>query len=98
MKYLLIGIIRAYQLVISPWFPGSCRYHPTCSSYALEAVRRHGAIKGGWLGLKRIARCHPWSAGGHDPVPDGPAAPSKTAASFPTQPAESPDSHPNRQP
>ncbi len=70
MKYLLIGFIRLYQAIISPWFPGSCRYHPTCSHYGIEALRQHGTLKGGWLTLKRIARCHPWSSGGHDPVPD----------------------------
>ncbi|WP_138430855.1 membrane protein insertion efficiency factor YidD [Fodinibius saliphilus] len=70
MKYLFIGLVRFYQLVISPWIPSSCRYHPTCSQYSLEAFRRHGAIKGFWLTVKRIARCHPWSEGGHDPVPE----------------------------
>ena len=70
MKYLLIGIVRAYQLMISPYFPPSCRYQPTCSSYAIEAISKHGSIKGGWLTIKRIARCHPWSEGGIDPVPE----------------------------
>ncbi len=69
MKYLLIGIVRLYQLIISPYLPSSCRYHPTCSQYGIEALRKHGAIKGGWLTIKRIARCHPWSKGGIDPVP-----------------------------
>ncbi|NGP87474.1 membrane protein insertion efficiency factor YidD [Fodinibius halophilus] len=70
MKYLFIGLVRLYQLVISPWMPSSCRYHPTCSQYSIEAFRRHGAIKGFWLTAKRIARCHPWTEGGHDPVPE----------------------------
>jgi len=70
MKYLFIGLIRFYQLVISPWMPSSCRYHPTCSQYSLEAFRKHGAVKGLWLSVKRVLRCHPWSKGGHDPVPD----------------------------
>lgn len=69
MKYLLIGLVRAYQLMISPYFPPSCRYYPTCSQYTIEALRLHGALKGGWMAAKRIGRCHPWADGGHDPVP-----------------------------
>lgn len=69
MKYLLIGIVRIYQYIISPYLPNHCRYEPTCSRYAVEALKRHGAIKGGWLTLKRIGRCHPWAKGGYDPVP-----------------------------
>lgn len=65
----LIWLVRGYQLMISPFLPPSCRFHPTCSQYALEALRRHGAIKGVWLALRRIFRCHPWHPGGHDPVP-----------------------------
>ncbi|TYP93453.1 hypothetical protein LX73_1157 [Fodinibius salinus] len=70
MKYLFIGLIRLYQNIISPWMPSSCRYHPTCSQYSIEAFRKHGAFKGFWLTVKRISRCHPWSDGGHDPVPE----------------------------
>lgn len=70
MKYLLIGIVRLYQLILSPYLPDSCRYHPTCSQYGIEALSRHGAIKGIWLTIKRIARCHPWGGGGYDPVPE----------------------------
>lgn len=70
MKYLFIGLVRFYQLIISPWMPRSCRYHPTCSQYSIEAFRKHGAIKGIWLSAKRIASCHPWSKGGYDPVPE----------------------------
>ena len=66
---LLIGMIRFYQVVVSPWTPAACRYDPTCSHYALEAVRRHGAGRGGWLALRRILRCHPWGGYGYDPVP-----------------------------
>jgi putative membrane protein insertion efficiency factor len=66
---LLRGLIRVYQLCISPFTPASCRYLPTCSEYAAEAVAKHGACKGGWLALKRLARCHPWGGSGHDPVP-----------------------------
>lgn len=65
----LIWLVRAYQLIISPFVPPSCRFHPTCSHYAIEALEKHGALKGGWLALRRIFRCHPWHPGGHDPVP-----------------------------
>lgn len=61
--------IRGYQIAISPLLPPSCRFSPTCSHYALRAIERHGLAKGGWLAIKRLARCHPWSPGGHDPVP-----------------------------
>ncbi|MEO5338718.1 MAG: membrane protein insertion efficiency factor YidD [Magnetospirillum sp. WYHS-4] len=63
------GLIRGYQLLISPVLPGSCRYEPTCSQYGLEAVTRFGAVRGGWLALRRIGRCHPWGGWGYDPVP-----------------------------
>jgi putative membrane protein insertion efficiency factor len=66
----LIGLVRAYRLLLSPWLGSSCRFDPTCSAYALVALERHGARRGGSLTLMRIARCHPWCAGGHDPVPD----------------------------
>lgn len=62
-------LIRVYQRLISPLFPPSCRFVPTCSNYALTAIERHGLINGGWLALKRIGRCHPWNPGGYDPVP-----------------------------
>ena len=62
-------IIRFYQLAISPLLPPSCRYTPTCSQYALQAIKKHGPFKGGWLAMKRIFRCHPWGGHGHDPVP-----------------------------
>lgn len=61
--------VRAYRLVLSPWVGQSCRFHPTCSAYALEALERHGAFRGGWLTLRRIARCHPWGGSGIDNVP-----------------------------
>ena len=65
----LIWLVRAYQLLVSPFVPPSCRFHPTCSHYAIEALQKHGALKGFWLALRRILRCHPWHPGGHDPVP-----------------------------
>ena len=67
---LLALPVHAYRLIFSPWVGHNCRYHPTCSAYALEALSRHGALKGGWLTLRRIARCHPWGASGVDNVPD----------------------------
>ena len=65
----LIVLIKIYQLLISPLFPPSCRFTPTCSHYSIEALRKHGIIKGGWLSVKRILRCHPWGGSGYDPVP-----------------------------
>ncbi len=65
----LIGLVRLYRLAISPWLGGNCRYQPTCSNYAIEALQTHGALRGGWLAAKRIARCHPWGGSGYDPVP-----------------------------
>lgn len=62
--------VRAYRLVLSPWIGNSCRFHPTCSAYAMEALEKHGAIKGGWLAAKRIARCRPGGGCGIDNVPD----------------------------
>lgn len=69
MSKILILLIRFYQGAISPLFPPVCRFTPTCSQYAVEALRKHGAAKGTWLALKRIARCHPWGGSGYDPVP-----------------------------
>ncbi|MES2764631.1 MAG: membrane protein insertion efficiency factor YidD [Bacteroidota bacterium] len=69
MKTILIGIITLYQRLLSPLLPASCRFHPTCSQYAKEALSRHGIIKGIWLSLKRILRCNPFHPGGFDPVP-----------------------------
>jgi len=67
--WLLSLPVRAYRLLLSPWVGNGCRYQPTCSVYALEALERHGALKGGWLAAKRIARCHPLGGHGYDPVP-----------------------------
>jgi putative membrane protein insertion efficiency factor len=69
MKYLLIALVRFYQYAISPLLGRRCRYFPSCSEYAVEAVQKYGALRGGWLGAKRICRCHPWHPGGYDPVP-----------------------------
>lgn len=66
---IFIGLVRFYQGVISPLTPASCRYKPTCSHYAVEAIQKHGPFKGGWLAIKRIASCHPWGGNGYDPVP-----------------------------
>jgi len=69
VKYLLIGLLKAYRAVISPLYGQVCRYYPSCSAYALEAVTVHGSVRGSWLAVRRLARCHPWAAGGYDPVP-----------------------------
>ncbi len=69
MKYLFLMLIRFYQYAISPLFGSSCRYTPSCSQYGVEAIKKHGAWKGGWLTIKRIGRCHPWGGSGYDPVP-----------------------------
>ncbi|WP_071989647.1 membrane protein insertion efficiency factor YidD [Kangiella aquimarina] len=66
---VLIGMVRGYQKVLSPVMGNQCRFYPTCSNYSIEALEQHGAIKGSWLTIKRIARCHPGCEGGHDPVP-----------------------------
>ena len=63
-------LVYGYRLLISPWLPPACRFMPNCSSYALEALTEHGAIRGGWLIIKRISKCHPWGGSGFDPVPD----------------------------
>ncbi len=69
LSFPFIAIVKLYQLVISPWLSPSCRYIPTCSQYAIEALKKYGPLKGLWLTLKRIVKCHPWGGHGHDPVP-----------------------------
>ena len=69
MRSLLIGLIKVYQYLISPFLGPSCRFHPTCSHYAIEAISEHGVLKGGYLSVRRIIKCHPLHEGGHDPVP-----------------------------
>ncbi|MDQ3428173.1 MAG: membrane protein insertion efficiency factor YidD [Gemmatimonadota bacterium] len=68
-RQLFAALIRGYQLLLSPLLPPSCRFYPSCSQYALEAVTRHGALRGGWLAARRLVRCHPFHPGGYDPVP-----------------------------
>lgn len=69
MKQLLIALLRAYQYALSPMLGRSCRFFPSCSDYAVEAIGRHGALKGSYLAARRVLRCHPWHPGGYDPVP-----------------------------
>ncbi|KHL10505.1 hypothetical protein CLV56_1889 [Mumia flava] len=83
MKYVLIALLKAYRAVISPLYGQVCRYYPSCSAYALGAVETHGAVKGSWLAVRRLGRCHPWTAGGYDPVPPRSAA---GGSSSPTSP------------
>ena len=69
MTRVLVALLRAYRFAISPLYGEVCRYYPSCSAYALQAVTEHGSLRGSWLAVRRIARCHPWAAGGLDPVP-----------------------------
>ncbi|HPB74908.1 MAG TPA: membrane protein insertion efficiency factor YidD [Chromatiaceae bacterium] len=81
MRRLLISLIRTYQVLFSPWLGQHCRFHPSCSNYAMEAIRVHGPLRGLWLALQRLGRCHPWHEGGYDPVPS-PTAPLITPGSL----------------
>ena len=69
IRWLLIKLVRGYQYFLSPWVGSNCRFNPTCSNYAIQSLQEHGALKGSWLAIKRIGRCHPWADGGNDPVP-----------------------------
>lgn len=68
-SYMMIALVKVYQWLISPFFPNACRYDPTCSQYAIDALKKYGPVKGLWLSIKRLSRCHPWGGHGHDPVP-----------------------------
>jgi len=69
MKMIILALIRFYRRFISPMFPPSCRFQPTCSQYGYEAIEKYGVFRGGWMTIKRVGRCHPFSRGGYDPVP-----------------------------
>jgi putative membrane protein insertion efficiency factor len=69
MKTLLLGALRAYRYLLRPMLGANCRFYPSCSDYASEAIARHGAARGAWLAMRRVGRCHPWHPGGYDPVP-----------------------------
>ncbi|HET7328617.1 MAG TPA: membrane protein insertion efficiency factor YidD [Nocardioidaceae bacterium] len=81
VKFVLIALLRLYRAFISPLYGQVCRYHPSCSAYALEAVAEHGSLRGSLLAVRRLARCHPWSAGGYDPVPTKDTTPITTGRS-----------------
>jgi putative membrane protein insertion efficiency factor len=87
VRFVLVWLLRGYRLVISPLYGQVCRYHPSCSAYALQAVETHGALRGSWLAIRRLARCHPWAAGGYDPVPPRKSSPSspRVTTGTPTQ-------------
>jgi putative membrane protein insertion efficiency factor len=77
VRAALLGLIRLYQLTLSPWLGLQCRYEPTCSKYAAEAITRHGVRRGVWLAAKRLGRCHPWGRSGYDPVPQQEGLPAR---------------------
>lgn len=70
LAWPLLGLVALYRLLISPWLGNNCRFEPSCSAYAMEALRTHGAFRGTWLAVRRIGRCHPWGGSGYDPVPE----------------------------
>jgi putative membrane protein insertion efficiency factor len=69
MSHLLLAVIRGYRCLLSPWWGGQCRFTPTCSEYAMDAIHEHGALRGTWLAMRRVSKCHPWHHGGFDPAP-----------------------------
>jgi putative membrane protein insertion efficiency factor len=97
VKYVLIGLLKVWRLVVSPLYGNVCRYYPSCSAYALRAVEYHGAVKGSWYAARRLLRCHPWSSGGYDPVRGTPECDeemrvqSRTAATMDTSPTRDSD-------
>lgn len=90
VAWVLALLVRGYQLIVSPWIPPRCRFYPSCSAYAVTALRRHGALKGSWLAVRRLGRCHPWNPGGVDHVP--PKAPKRADSHVPSS-APAPDDH-----
>ncbi|WP_280191706.1 membrane protein insertion efficiency factor YidD [Delftia sp. PS-11] len=91
MQRLLMALVRGYRLMLSPWLGSACRFTPTCSAYSLEALDKHGAAVGSYLTVRRLARCHPWCDGGHDPVPEHkPRLFSRLVAAPGTTPTSSP--------
>ena len=78
IRAVLIALVKGYRLLLSPWLGSNCRFTPTCSAYSLQALEAHGAAAGSYLTLRRLARCHPWCAGGHDPVPEASARVAKS--------------------
>ncbi|WP_101049486.1 membrane protein insertion efficiency factor YidD [Macromonas nakdongensis] len=84
-RRLLVGLVQGYRLLLSPWLGSSCRFTPSCSAYALDALNRHGALSGSYLTLRRLGRCHPWCSGGHDPVPERAPRPFTSLLSEPSE-------------
>jgi putative membrane protein insertion efficiency factor len=96
VKAALLAAVRFYQRAISPALPPRCRFYPTCSAYALEAVERHGALRGSWLALRRLVKCAPWHPGGVDPVPEPASAPAPRGTDVPARSSSMPTpAHPH---
>ena len=91
VAWVLALLVRGYQLIISPWIAPRCRFYPSCSSYALTALRRHGALKGSWLAVRRLGRCHPWNPGGVDHVPPKASRPTQLPSAAPAEDDHSAD-------